>query len=306
MVKAFALRLVLAGGVALGVASMVFMLLHLTPGDPVEAMLGESASGADRDSLRRALGLEAPLPVQWGRYLMALAHGDLGRSLANRQPVSALIAERLPSTGVLALAALSAALVLALPSGLFSALHPGRRVDLLTSGFAVFGMSLPSFVLGPLLMMVFAVWLGWLPVSGGANGEGLLLPALTLGLVLAAPLARMIRAAVTEVLTEPYITAARARGLGSLQVLWHHALRNAALPIVTLLGMQLGALLGGAVVTEMVFDRAGIGLLLLEAIQRRDYPLVQGCVLVVSLSYVLINLLTDFLYGVLDPRVATT
>ncbi len=303
LLKALLLRLALAGGVALGVASLVFLLLHLAPGDPVEAMLGESASGADRQALRHALGLDMPLALQWGRYLAGLAQGDLGRSLGSQQPVAALILERLPSTVILALAALGLALVLALPLGLLGALKPGGIWDASTRGFAVLGMSLPSFVLGPLLMMGFAVWLGWLPVSGEERAAGLVLPALTLGLALAAPLARMLRTAVAQVLAEPYIQAARARGLGARQVLLRHALRNASLPVVTVLGMQLGALLGGAVVTEMVFDRAGLGQLLLEAIQRRDYPVVQGCVLVAGLTYVGINLLTEVLYGVLDPRV---
>jgi peptide/nickel transport system permease protein len=267
-------------------------------------MLGESASGADRAALRAALGLDAPLPAQWWRFVSGLAAGDLGRSIGAQQTVATLIAERLPSTVVLALAALAIAITLALPLGLLSALRLGGVWDRATSVFAVLGMSLPSFVLGPLLMMVFAVWLGWLPVSGSERAIGLVLPAVTLGLALAAPLSRMVRAAVAEVLNEEFIRAAYARGLGAQQVLWRHALRNAALPVLTIIGMQLGALLGGAVVTEMVFGWAGLGQLTLEAIQRRDYPLVQGCVLVVSLGYVGVNLLTDAVYGLVDPRVA--
>ena len=304
MLKSLLSRLVLALAVALGVATLVFLLMHLTPGDPVEAMLGESASGADRAALRTALGLDAPLPAQWWRFVSGLATGDLGRSIGAQQTVATLIAERLPNTVVLALAALAIAITLALPLGLLSALRLGGVWDRATSVFAVLGMSLPSFVLGPLLMMVFAVWLGWLPVSGSERAIGLVLPAVTLGLALAAPLSRMVRAAVAEVLNEEFIRAAYARGLGAQQVLWRHALRNAALPVLTIIGMQLGALLGGAVVTEMVFGWAGLGQLTLEAIQRRDYPLVQGCVLVVSLGYVGVNLLTDAVYGLVDPRVA--
>ncbi len=296
-------RLGLALVVALGVASLVFALIHLTPGDPVEALLGESAASVDREALRTALGLDAPLPAQWWRFVSGLATGDLGRSLGSQRPVAMLIVERLPQTLVLAVAAMSVALCLALPLGLYSALRVGTGWDLLTSTLAVMGMALPSFVLGPVLMMVFAVRLGWLPVAGGDTPAALVLPALTLGLALAALLTRMVRAAVCEVLGEPYILAARARGLGESRVLWRHALRNAALPVLTVVGLQLGALLGGAVITEMVFGWPGLGQLTIEAIQRRDYPLVQGCVLTVSLGYVGLNLLTDLLYGCLDPRV---
>ena len=303
MLNALLLRIGLALGVALGVATLVFLLLHLAPGDPVEAMLGESASAADRAALRTAMGLDAPLPTQWLGYLRGLLHGDLGLALGSQHPVSALILARLPQTALLAVSALVLALALALPLGLRAALRPGGGWDRVTSALAVLGMSLPSFVLGPLLMMAFAVWLGWLPVSGSDEAATLVLPALTLGLALAAPLARMVRVAVGETLREPFIVAAHARGLSGQRVLWRHALRNAALPVLTLVGMQLGALLGGAVVTEMVFGWAGIGQLVLEAIQRRDYPLVQGCVLTISLSYVAINLLTDVLYQVADPRV---
>ncbi len=303
MLNALMLRIGLALGVALGVATLVFLLLHLAPGDPVEAMLGESASAADRAALRTAMGLDAPLPTQWLGYVRGLLHGDLGLALGSQHPVSALILARLPQTALLAASALVLALALALPLGLRAALRPGGGWDRVTSTLAVLGMSLPSFVLGPLLMMAFAVWLGWLPVSGSDEAATLVLPALTLGLALAAPLARMVRVAVGETLREPFIVAAHARGLSGQRVLWRHALRNAALPVLTLVGMQLGALLGGAVVTEMVFGWAGIGQLVLEAIQRRDYPLVQGCVLTISLSYVAINLLTDVLYQVADPRV---
>ena len=303
MLNALLLRIGLALGVALGVATLVFLLLHLAPGDPVEAMLGESASAADRAALRTAMGLDAPLPTQWLGYVRGLLHGDLGLALGSQHPVSGLILARLPQTALLAISALVLALALALPLGLRAALRPGGGWDRVTSALAVLGMSLPSFVLGPLLMMAFAVWLGWLPVSGSDEAATLVLPALTLGLALAAPLARMVRVAVGETLREPFILAAHARGLSGQRVLWRHALRNAALPVLTLVGMQLGALLGGAEGTEMVFGWAGIGQLVLEAIQRRDYPLVQGCVLTISLSYVAINLLTDVLYQVADPRV---
>lgn len=290
-------------GVLLGVVTLVFLLLHLAPGDPVEAMLGESASAADREALRTQLGLDAPLPLQYARYLRDLTRFDLGHSLLTREPVAAAIAARLPSTALLALTALAVALALALPLGLYGAVRAGGLAETVTGIAAVLGMSLPSFVLGPLLIVVFAVWLGWLPVAAAGTPAGLVLPAVTLGLALAALLARMVRAAVRDVLAEEYIRAARARGLSEARVLWRHALRNAALPVLTVVGMQLGALLGGAVITESVFGWPGLGQLTVDAIQRRDYPLVQGCVLAVSTSYVAINLLTDALYGLCDPRV---
>ncbi len=288
--------------VLVGVATLVFLLLHLTPGDPVEAMLGEQASMADRAALRAELGLDEPLPTQYLRYLRGLATFDLGRSLHTREAVADTVAQRLPYTAILAVAALVCALALALPLGLYGALRTGGIAETLTSVGAVLGMSLPSFVLGPLLMIVFAVWLGWLPVAEPGTLAGLVLPALTLGLALAALLARMVRAAVRDVLAEDFIRSARARGLPEARVLWRHALGNAALPVLTVVGMQLGALLGGAVITEIVFGWPGLGQLTIEAIQRRDYPLVQACVLAVSASYVAINLATDALYGLCDPR----
>lgn len=288
--------------VVIGVATLVFLLLRLAPGDPVEAMLGETASAADRAALRTDLGLDASLPVQYGRYLAGLAVLDLGVSLHTRTPVATSIAERLPSTVALAAAALALALALALPLGVLAARHPGGRLETLTGIAAVAGMSTPSFVLGPLLMMVFSIRLGWLPVSAPGTPAGLVLPAATLGLALAALLARMVRAAVRDVLDEDFVRAARARGISERRVLWRHALRNAALPVLTVMGLQLGALLGGAVITEMVFGWPGLGQLTIEAIQRRDYPLVQGAVLVVAAVHVGINMLTDLLYGLCDPR----
>lgn len=303
MLARLSLRLALAAIVALGVASCVFLLLHLAPGDPVEALLGERAAPAEREALRRALGLDAPLLVQWLSFLQGLLHGDLGSSLVSRQPVATLIHERLPHTLWLALSAALVALAISLPLGVWSALREGSAWDAATLFAAVLGQSLPSFVLGPLLMLVFAVWLGWLPVAGSEFPLGLVLPALTLGLALAALLTRMVRATVRDTLAEEFIRAARARGVSERRVLWRHALGNAALPLLTTLGLQCGGLLGGAVITEMVFGWPGLGQLLIEAIQQRDYPVAQGCVLVVALAHLGLNLLTDLLYGVFDPRV---
>ena len=296
-------RIVLSAVVALGVASCVFLLLQLVPGDPVEALLGERAAPAERAALRAALGLDAPLATQWLDFLQRLSHFDLGTSLVSRQPVAALILERLPHTAWLALAAIGVALAIALPLGMWSALRAGSVWDTATLVAAVLGQSLPGFVLGPLLMLVFAVWLGWLPVAGGEFPQGLVLPALTLGLALAALLTRMVRATVRDTLAEEFVRAARARGLPERRVLWRHALGNAALPLLTTVGQQFGALLGGAVITEMVFGWPGLGQLLIEGIQQRDYPVAQGCVLVVALAHLLLNLLVDLLCGILDPRV---
>lgn len=296
-------RLLAAAIVIVGVSLVVCSMIHLIPGDPVEVMLGETASQADRATLRAALGLDAPLLVQWGRTMAGLLTFDLGNSLQGQQPIAGLIAARLPYTAALAAAALLFAIALALPLGVIAALRAGTRWDTAASIGAVLGVSVPNFLLGPVLIIVFSLWLGWFPVGGHDGAGALVLPAATLGFALAAILARMVRAALLEVLGEEYIRAAHARGLPARLVLWRHVLRNAALPILTILGMQLGVLLGGAVITEMVFGWPGLGQLTVEAIQRRDYPLVQACVLVISVSYVCVNTLTDLLYAWCDPRI---
>lgn len=296
-------RLLAALSVLVGVATLTFLLLHLTPGDPVEVMLGESATGADRTALRTALGLDQPLQVQYVNYIADTLRGDLGVSLYSGEQVAAMIRARLPFTLVLTLGALGFAIVMALPLGAIAALHRGRPADMLASGLAVAGLSIPNIWLGPLLLLIFAFHLGWVPVGGSAGWRSLVLPTLTLGTALSAVLARMTRATLLEVLGAPFVTAARARGLGALRVLVLYAGRNAALPLLTVIGLQLGALLGGAVVTETIFAWPGIGQLLVEAIQRRDYPVVQGVVLFVGVAYVLVNALVDIGYAALDPRV---
>ena len=289
--------------VLLGVVSLVFLLAAVVPGDPVDVMLGEQSSAADREALRAAMGLDRPLAVRWADYLGGLLHADLGQSLLRERPVSTLIAERLPATLALALAAFAVVLVIALPLGLLAALHQGRWPDRLAGLFALLGQAIPNFWLGPLLVLGFSVGLGWLPVSGREDGPAsLVLPALTLGTSMAALAMRMLRASLLEVLEQDWMRTARAKGLGARQALWRHALPNALLPVVTLLGLQLGGLLGGAVVTEVVFAWPGIGSLLIEAIHQRDYPLIQGVVLVIAVSYVLLNALTDGLLRALDPR----
>ncbi len=296
-------RLVSALLVMLGVVCLVFLLIHLIPGDPVDVMLGESARPADRAALRTSLGLDQPIGTQLSGYLSGVLRLDLGTSLHSNQPVSQLLASRIPATLQLAFAALACALVLALPLGLLAATRRGTGWDWGAMGFSTLGVSIPNFWLGPLLILCFSLWLGWTPVSGRETAASLILPAVTLGTGFAAILARMIRSSLLEILGEDFVRTARAKGLAEGQVLWRHAMRNAWLPVLTLIGMQLGALLGGAVVTEVVFDWPGIGSLMIDAIQRRDYPVVQGCVLFVSLAYVLVNTLTDMLYGVVDPRI---
>ncbi len=296
-------RLLGALPVVLGVATIVFLLLHLVPGDPVELMLGDSARPADRTALRQALGLDQPFTEQLYRWFTRLAHLDLGESLYSRRPVLDLIAERLPATLELTAAALALALFIALPLGTLAAHHHNRPLDSLAMGFSLLGMSIPNFWLGPLLILLFSLELGWTPVSGREAPASMVLPALTLGAAMAAVLARMVRSSLLEVLSEDFIRTARAKGLAERAMLWRHALPNAWLPLLTVLGLQLGSLLGGAVITETVFAWPGLGALLVEAIQRRDYPLVQGCVLLISLTYVLVNTITDLAYGWVDPRV---
>lgn len=288
--------------VVFGVSLLVFLLIHLVPGDPVAVMLGEYASGADQAALRARLGLDRPLAAQWLAFLHGVVTLDLGQSLYSERPVTMLVAQHFLMTVRLAAAALVCAMLIGLPLGTLAALRPGGQADTLAAALAVVGMSLPSFVLGPLLMLVFAVWLGWFPIGGADGPLAVALPALTLGLGLAALLARMTRAALLDQLGLPHVLAARARGLRPWRVVVVHAGRNALMPVLTTLGLQLGALLGGAVVTEVVFGWPGLGQLAVEAITRRDYPVVQAAVLVISLSYVGVNLLTDILALALDPR----
>ncbi len=296
-------RLLSAAVVLLGVSCLVFLLLHLVPGDPVEVMLGESAHAADREALRQALGLDQPLWAQLLHFLEGLLRLDLGTSLHSKRPITEILWERIPATAELAAAALGVAVLIAFPLGVLAAVRKDSGWDYGAMGVALLGVSLPHFWLGPLLILVFSVWLGWLPVSGRDELSSLVLPALTLGTALAAVLSRMVRASLLEVLHEDYVRTARAKGLPERVVVWHHALRNALLPVVTILGLQLGVLLGGAVVTEMVFSWPGLGELTIESIQRRDYPVVQACVLLISVTYVLVNTATDLLYAWLDPRV---
>jgi len=289
--------------VVFGVITLVFFLLHIVPGDPVQVMLGESATPADQAQLREKLGLDQPLLQQWLTYLLQLQRGDLGHSLHSQEPIVDILLQRLPATIELAIAGLFIAILIAIPLGSLAALRQNTVYDQGAMIFSLLGVSIPHFWLGPLLIIIFSLNLGWFPVSGREGWSSLVLPALTLGTALAAILARMVRATLLEILHEDYIRTARAKGLNEIAIILHHALRNAALPIITILGLQLGTLLGGAVITETVFAWPGIGQLTIESIQQRDYPIVQACVLLISLSYVLVNTLTDLLYAGLDPRV---
>jgi peptide/nickel transport system permease protein len=296
-------RLLLTIPVFFGVATVVFFLIHLIPGDPVQAMLGESAAPADIAVLRGRLGLDRPLIVQYGAFLEGLVTGDLGTSLRTNQTVASTLSERLPATVELAAAAMLFALGFAIPMGTIAAVRAGTRLDHMTMTAALVGISMPNFWLGPLLAIVFSILLGWLPVSGRGTPAHLILPAVTLAAPLAAVLARMTRASVLEELRELYVLAARARGVSRARAVLRHAFRNSLVPIVTLLGLQLGGLLTGAVITETIFAWPGVGRLLIQSIGFRDYPMVQGCILLIAVMYVSLNLLADLLYGMLDPRI---
>jgi peptide/nickel transport system permease protein len=289
--------------VIFGVLILTFLLIHLVPGDPVEVMLGESASTADRVQLRSDLGLDQPLIVQFGNYIANLSQGDLGRSIHTKTPILEMIKSRYPATVKLAVLSLLIGIGLGVPMGIYSALKANHWQDVVLTLISVRLSAMPAFWLGPMLMLIFAVWLGWLPVSGMDSNLSIILPALTLGFGLSAILTRMTRTSLLEVLNDDYIRTARAKGLSEQAVILHHALRAALLPIITIVGLQMGSLLAGTVITETIFSWDGIGRLLVESIEKRDYPVTQACVLIVSLSYVVVNLVTDILYKFADPRV---
>lgn len=295
-------RLLGFASVIFGVLVLTFLLIHLVPGDPVEVMLGESASVTDREALREQLGLNQPLIVQFGQYLNNLAHGDLGQSIHTKTPIIELFKTRYPASIKLAILSLIIGVAIGVPLGLYAALKAGHWQDLLVTIVSVRLSAMPVFWLGPMLMLLFAVWLGWLPVSGMDEPASIILPALTLGFGLSAILTRMTRTSLLEVLNEDFIRTARAKGLNERTVIYRHALRAALLPIVTIVGLQMGSLLAGTVITETIFSWDGVGRLLVESIEKRDYPVTQACVLAIALSYVVINLLTDITYRVVDPR----
>ena len=289
--------------VVFGVVSLTFLLIHAVPGDPVEVMLGESASNADRMELRAGLGLDKPIYAQFGIYLSKLVQGDFGISIHSRKPIVDMLLERLPATFKLAAFALLFAIFIGLPLGIIAAINAKKWPDTMANLLSLTISAMPHFWMGPMLMMIFALWLGILPVSGMENPTSIILPALTLGFGLAAILTRMTRASMLEVLHEDYIRTAYAKGLPQRTVILRHALRAALMPVITVLGLQLGSLLAGAVITETVFSWNGIGRLLVESIEKRDYLVTQACVLVVALVYVIVNFVTDVIYTQIVPRV---
>jgi len=289
--------------VIIGVSALVFLLIHIVPGDPVEVMLGETSQPADREALRHALGLDQPVMTQMLSYFNNLLHLDFGTSLHSKRPIIDVLLERIPATFELALAGLLVAIVIAFPLGMMAAVRKDSVWDGGAMAFSMLGVSIPNFWMGPILILVFSLWLGWLPVSGRDGFASLVLPALTLGTAMSAILSRMIRASLLEILGEDFIRTARAKGLSENIVIIRHGMRNALLPVITLLGLQLGTLLGGAVITEIVFSWPGVGQLTIDAINQRDYPVVQACILLISVAYVLINTLTDVVYAFLDPRI---
>ncbi|HXV79119.1 MAG TPA: ABC transporter permease [Candidatus Binatia bacterium] len=304
MKRYFLQRALLLLPTLLGALTLVFFLIHLVPGDPVEVMLGETASAADKDELRRSLGLHQPLMVQYKSFLSGLLQGDLGRSLYEQSSVTDLIRIRLPATIELTLCAMAIAVIISLPLAILAAINPGSGIDRGALLFSLLGLSLPNFWLGPLLMIIFSIQLGWTPVSGRGGLDHLLLPSLTLGLGMAAILTRILRGSLLQVINEDYVRTARAKGLGEKQVWLKHALRNALLSAITIMSLQFGSLLAGSIITETIFSWPGIGRLTVQAIQTRDYPLVQGCVLIIAISYLLVNFLTDVFYRAVDPRIS--
>lgn len=299
-------RLILAIPVLFGVSILTFLMLHLVPGDPVAAMfIGQGGAKAEQlEQVREQLGLNDPLPVQYVNYMKAVLQGDLGRSIRTNEPVSTMITRNFPHTFQLTLASMVLAIVLGVTLGVIAAIRRGTIIDNLMMLIALVGVSMPSFWLGLLLISLFSIRLEWFPVIGGTGITGLVLPAIALGFAASAIIARMVRSSLLEVLGENYIVTARAKGLVERRVIIRHAMRNAAIPVLTIVGLQFGGLLAGAVIVETVFSRPGIGRMLVNSLQSRDFPVAQGGVLFVATVYVLVNLFIDLLYGVVDPRIS--
>jgi ABC-type dipeptide/oligopeptide/nickel transport system permease component len=285
------------------VVSVVFLLIHLVPGDPIQQMLGEGAAATDLQAARHAYGLDVPIGQQYLHYWNGVLHGDLGKSIRFNQNVTKIVLQAYPATIRLTLASLVVAILLSIPAGVRSALRRNTWEDRVLSLVSLLGLSFPNFALGPILILFFAIKFGLLPVSGSGSLEHLILPAVTMGGALAAILTRMVRTSMLEELGQDYIRTARAKGLSERAVVYKHALRNAMIPIITVLGLQFGALLAGAIVTETIFSWPGIGRMTISAISSRDYYLVQGCILFIGLTYVMVNLFTDMMYSVLNPRI---
>ena len=296
-------RLLLTLPVVWIVVTLVFGLIHMVPGDPVAQMLGESASVTQVERMRHELGLDQPVLEQYRIYMTGVLHGDLGNSFRNQKSVARSILDGYPATIELSVAAALFSILVAVPFGVVGAIRRGRAADRFISFASLLGVSLPNFALGPMLILLFSIMLGLLPVSGRGDFWHLILPALTLGGGLAATTTRMVRGSMLEEIRQDYVRTARAKGLNERAVLFGHALRNGLIPVITVLGLQAGMLLGGAIITETIFSWPGLGRLTIQAINARDYPLVQGCILTIALTYILINLATDVLYSVVDPRI---
>ena len=290
--------------IAFGILTLVFSLIHLIPGDPALQIAGENARPEDVREVRKALGLDQPLWSQYVSYLSHVIRGDLGKSFQTNESVSKEIAVRYPATIQLAFGAMAIALLVAFPLGIISAIYRNSWIDNLARFFALIGVSMPSFWFGPLLIIAFAINHTWFPVSGREEGlRSLVLPSLTMGLALAAILTRMIRVSLAEELTQLYVTTAIAKGVTRSKAIFRHALKNALIPVITVLALQFGSLLTGAIITEQIFSWPGLGRLLIQSISTRDYPQVQASILVIALTYIAVNFASDLLYGVVDPRI---
>lgn len=290
--------------ITLGIITLIFSLIHLIPGDPAASIAGEGARPEDIAQVRKALGLDQPLWKQYVTYLGNLARGDLGRSFRTNESVAKEIMARYPATIQLAFGAMVVAILVAFPLGIVSAIYRGSWIDNVARFFALVGVSMPSFWFGPLLIIAFAIHFEWFPVSGREAGfKSIVLPSLTMGLALAAILTRMIRVSLAEELTQLYVTTAIAKGVTRQKAIFRHALKNALIPVITVLALQFGSLLTGAIITEQIFSWPGLGRLLIQSITTRDYPQVQASILVIALTYIMVNFISDLMYGVVDPRI---
>jgi len=304
VIRYIANRLAVSVAVVFGVSVLVFLMLHLVPGDPVVVMLSEHATAQDANELRHELGLDQPVYVQYGLYMERVVHGDLGRSIRLRRSVTELITDRFPGTLELTLASLLLATVLGVFVGTISAVRRGQFADHVSMTGTLVAVSVPSFWLALMLILIFGLRLRVLPIAGNQDGfSSLALPAVTLATVPLATIARLTRSGLLEVLGEDYVRTARAKGLKEWSVITNHALRNSIIPVITVVGVQFGALLGGAIIVETVFAWPGIGRLLIDAVTARDFPLVQGIMLCISVGFVLVNLVADILYAFVDPRI---
>ncbi|HEW92362.1 MAG TPA: ABC transporter permease [Thermotogaceae bacterium] len=303
MIRYIINRLLLTIPVVIAVSVLVFLFIHLIPGDPVEMMLGETATIANVEEIRHMLGLDKPLGIQFLDFMKNLLKGDLGKSIVSRRPVMQIVLERYPATIKLTVASAIVALIISIPLGTLAAVKHYSWIDNLSMIFALLGVSMPNFWLGPLLIILFSLTLGWLPPSGYGGFKYIILPAITLGTAMSASLTRLVRSSMLEVLDQEYIKTARAKGLRERLVIYRHALRNALIPVITVFGMQIGSLLSGALITETIFSWPGVGRLFIESIFRRDFPLVQGCVLIIALTYVFVNFIVDITYGFINPKI---